>query len=566
MKNNILVTIRNLTVIVISFLTSSSLVMAAIFDLEKSPQSSFASPDQILLFNNESEASFPNQKALQQESASSRKDDYIEIFNLLKKIKLEEARSKISLLLIQSPDQPEFYNLQAMLEIMEKNITSAQQSYQKAIDLDKNNIFAHLGLARLAIENEQLDKAKDYANKVLTIDDKSIHAYLLLADIAYKQKNNTEVEDVLLTAQKKVKGNITSEIQVAKNLGKFYVIQKQPAKILSLSQDIAERYPNDNMALSVLAEAQLINRQKQLAEQTLLKLVNQDKRDINHRLLLAQLLTEHVNKEKDVLKLLDEALAIDPNKPQTLGFKTAYLTILKRYQEALENAKKIDQLFPTLALGKILKGDVYLAEKNLDKALDSYQQAYRVKPNEKILSAIVDLMNAQGNLPEAIGFLNSELEKNPKNNAIHFKLATVYQQQKDYKQADKHYKAILTEHSDNIIALNNLAWIYWQQNNPQAIELAKKAYDQAPKSAVIADTYGYILVKQGQRREGLAVLKKAATSAPKVNTIQFHLAEAHAANGNKTQAIEILESIIKAERNFPEKKEAISLLDKLKAY
>ena len=163
-----------------------------------------------------------------------------------------------------------------------------------------------------------------------------------------------------------------------------------------------------------------------------------------------------------------------------------------------------------------------------------------------------------------LNFSITALEKDNKNGAIHFKLATAYQQQNDTKQAEEHYKAMLAEQPDNVLALNNLAFLYSQKNDPQALELAKKAYDKAPESAAILDTYGYILIKQGQIKDGLPILEKAASLAPKENDIQFHLAEAYFANDNKQKAIEILESIVKAEQGFSEKKAAVNLLDKLK--
>jgi len=181
------------------------------------------------------------------------------------------------------------------------------------------------------------------------------------------------------------------------------------------------------------------------------------------------------------------------------------------------------------------------------------------------LFTIADLLSAQKKPADAIKLLNTELAKNPKNISIHFKLATTYQQQNDYKQAENHYQAMLTEQPDNLLALNNLAWIYSQQKDPKAIEFGKKAFEKGPESAAIADTYGYILLKQGQPAEGLTILEKAAGLAPKANDIQFHLAEAYVANNNKQKALEILETIVKVEQDFSEKKAAVSLLEQLKA-
>lgn len=565
MKNKNIMSKHRLNAMAIGLLASSSMVMAANYNTLDHQANNFSNLDQIVPQGAESGGSGSALEALRQAELSNKKATYIEILTLLKQNKLDEAEKKISEVLKKKPDEADYYNLQALLKTLRKDPTGAQQSYEKAIKLDPKNILAHLGSAKLALESGQLDKAKEFANKALAINDKTINAYLLLADVAFKQKDNAEVEKVLLTAQEKVKGDINAEEEVIKSLGKFYGAQKQPEKILALCEDLDKRYPDNAKVLNLLAQAQIINGKKPLAEQTLQKLINLDKQDAANRLFLARLLSEHPDKDKETLALLDETALINPDNPEALVFKAAYLIKLKRNKEALELANKIDKQFPKLVLGKLLKGDVYLAEKELDKAVDMYQQAYKVQPNNRVLFTLADLLIAQKKQPEAIKLLNNALEKNKKDLGIHFKLATIYQQQNDIKQAEAHYNAMLSEQADNVLALNNLAFIYSQQNDPRALELGKKAYEKAPESAAILDTYGYILIKQGQPKEGLPILEKAATLAPKANDIQFHLAEAYVANDNTPKAIEILEVIVKAEQEFSEKKAAISLLDKLKA-
>jgi putative PEP-CTERM system TPR-repeat lipoprotein len=565
MKNKNNLSKHRLNAMALGLLASSSLVMAANYEALEQQSNNFSNLEQITPQGAMPGGSSSALESLRQAEMSNKKATYLEILDLLKQNKLEEAEKKISEVLKKSPNEADYYNLQALLKTLQKDLAGAQQSYEKAIKLEPKNILAHLGSAKLALESGKLDKAKEYADKALAIDDKALNAYLLLADVAYKQKDYAEVEKVLLTAQEKVKGDIKAEADVIKGLGKFYGAQKQPEKILPLCEDLDKRYPNNTLALNLLAQAQIINNKKPLAEQTLQKLIDQDKQDIGNRLLLARLLSEHPDKDKETLALLDETALINPDSPEALVFKAAYLLKLKRNKEALELANKIDKQFPKLVLGKLLKGDVYLAEKELDKATDMYQQAYKVQPNDRVLFTLADLLMAQKKQPEAIKLLDSALEKNKKNLGIHFKLATIYQQQNDIKQAEAHYNAMLAEQPDNVLALNNLAFIYSQQNDPRALELAKKAYEKAPESAAILDTYGYILIKQGQPKEGLPILEKAATLAPKANDIQFHLAEAYVANDNKPKAIEILEVIVKAEQDFSEKKAAVSLLDTLKA-
>jgi tetratricopeptide (TPR) repeat protein len=275
-------------------------------------------------------------------------------------------------------------------------------------------------------------------------------------------------------------------------------------------------------------------------------------------------MSEQPDKEQETLKLLDETAQLTPNNPEALIYKTAYLIKLKRTEEALKIADKIDSLFPKLVLGKLLKGDAYLSDKKLNKAAEMYQKAYNIEQNDRILFTLVDLLIAQKKQTEAIKLLNGAVEKNNKNIAAHFKLATIYQQQNDPQQAEAHYKAMLTQQTDNALALNNLAFLYSQKNDPRALEYGKKAYEKAPESAAILDTYGSILIKQNQAKEGLALLEKAAGLALKEPNIQFHLAESYVANNNPEKAIEILEPLIQAEADFTEKKAATNLLEKLK--
>jgi len=552
-----------LTAIAIGLLSSSALIMASTYNPIEHSQNNFSTLGQLNHNVDDQGKAKSILESLQQSELSSKKAHYFEILDLLKQNKLEDAGNRIADFLKKHPDEADYYNLQALLETLKKDSITAQKNYEKALRLEPKNILALLGLAKLSLNEGQLDKAHDFANKAITINDKNINGYLMLADIAYKQKNIAEVEKLLLTAKDKASDDIKVEIEVIKGLGKFYGLQKQPEKILALCDDLIHRYPNNTVALNLLAQAQLFNNQKLLAEQSLQQVIDLDKQDIGSRLLLARLLSEHPDKDKETLALLDQTALIAPDKPETLTFKTAYLIKHQQYPEALALAHKIDLQFPKLVLGKLLIGDIYLAQKQYEKANEQYQLAYKIQPNERTLLTISDLLIVQNKPSDAIKLLNTALEKTPRDLAIHFKLANIYQQQNDSKQAETHYDLILAEQNDNVIALNNLAILYTQQNDPRALDLAKRAYEKAPESAAILDTYGHILLKQNQASVGLTILEKAATLAPKQNDIQLHLAEAYVSNNNTPKAIAILEPLVKTDQDFSEKKTAINLLESL---
>ena len=552
-----------LTAIAIGLLSTSSLSIASTYNPMEHPQNNFSMLEQLNPNVDEQGKTKSILESLQQSELSSKRAQYLEVLDLLKQNKLEDAGNKIADFLKKHPDEADYYNLQALLETLKKDLIAAQQNYDKALRLEPKNNLALLGSAKLALDEGQLEKAQILANKAIANNDKTINAYLMLADIAYKQKNNAEVEKLLLTAKDKASYDINVEIEAIKGLGKFYSLQKQPEKVLSLCDDLVRRYPNNTLALDMLAQAQLFNNQKALAEQSLQKIIGLDKQNIGSRLLLAGLLSEYPDKTKETLTLLDETAKIAPDKPEAMVFKTAYLIKHQQYPEALALANKIDLQFPKLVLGKLLAGDTYLAQKKYEKANEHYQLAYKAQANDKILLTIADMFIIQKKPADAIKLLNNALEKTPKDLAIHFKLATIYQQQNDSTLAEIHYDAMLAEQSDNVLALNNLAILYAQKNDPRALDLAKRAYDKAPESPAILDTYGHMLLKQNQASESLKLLEKAAALAPKQNDIQLHLAEAYASNNNTSKAIAILEPLVNSDLEFSEKKTAISLLESL---
>ena len=103
------------------------------------------------------------------------------------------------------------------------------------------------------------------------------------------------------------------------------------------------------------------------------------------------------------------------------------------------------------------------------------------------------------------------------------------------------YESLLELTPSNVVALNNLAWIYHEDGDQRAMQLAKRAYELQPENGAIADTYGWILFKSGKTEESLQVLKKAHELQPDSQEIAMHLAEAYKATGNTAEAKKILE-------------------------
>ncbi len=108
------------------------------------------------------------------------------------------------------------------------------------------------------------------------------------------------------------------------------------------------------------------------------------------------------------------------------------------------------------------------------------------------------------------------------------------------------YQQILEAQPDNVVAVNNLAWILCQkQGKPQqALELIQPALKIAPNYIDLIDTQGMIHLRLGQCEKASQVfircLKLYPNSTPAAVASRFHLGKALACMGQKDKAIDSL--------------------------
>jgi Flp pilus assembly protein TadD len=133
------------------------------------------------------------------------------------------------------------------------------------------------------------------------------------------------------------------------------------------------------------------------------------------------------------------------------------------------------------------------------------------------------------------------------------------------KEAADEYQKVLRLSPNHAMALNNLAYLYVEDNKDtsQALMFATRAFMLAPQDDFIRDTLGYVLLKNGRIDQGLSMLKKAWEGSPKNPSICYHLALAYKEHGDSAKAAEHLQKALEL-GDFPEARDAKALLGKMK--
>jgi Flp pilus assembly protein TadD len=185
----------------------------------------------------------------------------------------------------------------------------------------------------------------------------------------------------------------------------------------------------------------------------------------------------------------------------------------------------------------------------------------------EVLLAKARLAGKSGNNAEAERLYDTVLKDHPRNTAALTGKAVLRDVAGDKKAAAEHYKVAILLDQDNVQAMNNLAMIYADEKGrgPVAYNLAARAYAISGGKPGVADTLGYVLLRNGRADEALKVLEKAVSVAPDNPYINYHIAMALAELGEHQQALASVDKALQAS-GFPQREQAgqlrQALLDK----
>jgi tetratricopeptide (TPR) repeat protein len=100
--------------------------------------------------------------------------------------------------------------------------------------------------------------------------------------------------------------------------------------------------------------------------------------------------------------------------------------------------------------------------------------------------------------------------------------AMKYQQENNNAQAIALYEEVIARYPNNLVVLNNLAWLLKDMEPERALTLAQHAAELYPNNAEVVDTYGWILFQQDKLEEAKIALAKALELDPDSASIKEH--------------------------------------------
>lgn len=452
------------------------------------------------------------------------------------------------------------HNLLGSVMLAQDKRAEALVSFQAALKADPKFSPAVLNLSQLQRMEKKPEEAKALLKAHLEIDKGNEKILTQLADIAVSEK---DLDGALGWLQMAASENPKSQSALLR-LTELQVRLNKLEPALRTATDLGILAPEAPAALNALAQVQILNKQIASGITTYRKLVTVAPTVPQGHLLLGRALMMNDNLAEARIAF-DEAIKLAPKQPEPMAERIT----LEFKESGLDGAIKLAENYrdsaPEEPIVHVILGDVYLRGEKYAEASASFAKAQQLRPSGNVMRRWYFAQLSEGKEEEAFKNLQAWIKGNPEDWETRLVISTEFIRRGDLKAAISENEALNEKLPGRPVILNNLGWLYSQSGDPRGVEMVRTAYELAPQSAEIQDTYGWLLVKQNKLEEGLEILGKAAKALPQSAEVQYHYAAALARSGKKTEAREILVRILTGENKFDERKEAEALLETLKS-
>jgi len=441
--------------------------------------------------------------------------------------RVDEAKSLYDMVLQDDPANFEALMARGNIALQESRSLDAINDYRSALKNNPDNADITRALARAHLQSGELRLAESYYRQLVTRFPSDLGSRDALARI-YKQTGNVgAATELRLELQQKAPNNVANLIELA--------------KLFAASENISD--------LNKVSETLLTDK----SEQT---------RASGHYFsgLSSQLENDHVS----AITQFDSALRLAPKAVEPVSAKVKSLLALDKTSDAIEwlqsrlgGENKNPMLLNLLGEVYILDQDFAQARKHFDLAIAS-GETWSVPHRNKALS-----FKAEGDIQKAIAALETGVSVVANASELRLELASLYEADKRIDSAIGQYEILNSQENAPLFAANNLAMLLvTYREDPASLERAAEVAEslRGTTNPLFMDTLAWVYFNRDQVDLALPLMKEAASRAPDVAQINYHLALALHSKQEYGSAMRYLEKALGSEQGFVGKRHAEELL------
>jgi putative PEP-CTERM system TPR-repeat lipoprotein len=469
----------------------------------------------------------------------------------------ERVAAVVEELLARTP--PDVDGLAAALDVMRVagRQDLARRIADKLLAAGGDNARVLLRVAQVAAGDQDWARADELLNKAVTLDPKNMEVRVVLAQVAAARGDDARALAVLDEARRVDPAAVSPSLLRAG----AHLRERDATAANKVLDALLAAAPKDGVAAAAAGSLLMTSGQPELALQRFASAVEQRPTAENLYLLAqTQMATGALVQARESLV---RAVTARPEWPTAVAALASLDARNGRLDDAVKRASDFARRFPNNADALAIHGEMLLAARRPDEANAVFEKAFALAPSSSLAVAKHRARQA-GGAPRPEAPLAEWLANQPDDLAVRALLAEAYLRVGNQARAATEYEELLKRSDSNVLALNNLAWIYTASDLARAEALARRAHELAPRATQVLDTYGWILLKRNKANDALPLLKQAAQDSPKDASILFHYAAALAETGDTARAKEVVERALGFGIAFESRAEAEKLAQALR--
>ena len=437
----------------------------------------------------------------------------------------------------------------------------AKKAYNEVLVRDPKQSQIYLFLGRIYFHEKKLSQALRVYKTLLNHFPESYAGYFYIGKISAEQGNS----QAALKAFEKTLELEPSLEEPRFELIKLYKTLGKPQRIIEIYNDILKRNPKNTRASMELALFYMKTEKSAKGAALLERLGLRSRSDIEVIRTLIRLYLDP-KKYDEVIILIRSMLKGAPDNSELHYVIGVAYDNRKEIEPAITHFKRVhsDSKFYQNALIHI--AFLYQEQGNLDEAIAFMEGVIRKIPdNPEFYLYLGTFYEEKEDFRQAIDYLKKGIELDPNNSKLHFRLGVAYDKWGRKKDSIETMRRTIELDPKDARALNYLGYTYADlgQNLDEAENLILKALEYKPHDGYITDSLGWIYFKKGLFEKAAEYLQKAAGLVPTDPIILEHLGDVYMKMDQKKKALGFYEkSLLNKKKDKEELEQKIEELKK----
>ncbi len=469
--------------------------------------------------------------------------------------RIDDAAKTAESLVKRRPEDPVAQNLLGLARVAQSDLVGAERIFADIYTHHPDFTVAGVNLAQVYLGEGRPEDALSTYRALIARDDGNVGLRMTMANVLVGMQRYDEAVAALQRAGAIDPKNPAPGLAIAN----IHAAQKDWQKAINTMRPMVQQFPNSIEVLDMMGRIQLATKDYAGAQATYRRAIEvaPNNAAIYDRYAGVLGFAGNWTAARDALR---RAVALAPSIPgykeglieteYKIGGKAAAMTAGKTLIST-GDSPALPAQWTAAALGR----DGKFAD-----AVALLTEADQQHPSEAVTVQLAVLTANAGDPAKSVTLLKAWVDHHPGSLAAMHALADLYLSTGDFASAEAVFQTIQAKTPDDIVVLNNLAWLYQRRGDSRALDMARQAYRLAPLAPSVADTYGWVLLSAGDVNHAIPPLRMANYAMPDDPAIAYHLAVALSKTGNNAGARQLLEKAVANPAAFDGKQQATDML------